>query len=99
MSFQHRAGAVGRHRRSHRRREIHDRQPDSALLRSHGRARSLIDGVDIRDYKLQGLREQIGFVLQDTVLFRGTVRDNIAYGRPNATDAGDCRGGETGQCR
>src|SRR5882724_1376493 len=46
-----------------------------------------IDGVDVRDYKLQGLREQIGFVLQDTVLFRGTVRDNIAYGRPGASQA------------
>ena len=44
-----------------------------------------IDGVDARDYKLQGLRDQIGFVLQDTVLFRGTVHDNIAYGRPSAT--------------
>jgi len=49
--------------------------------------RVLIDGVDIRDYTLQGLRDQIGFVLQDTALFRGTVRDNIAYGRPDATDA------------
>jgi subfamily B ATP-binding cassette protein MsbA len=48
--------------------------------------RVLIDGVDLRDYTLQGLRGQIGFVLQDTVLFRGTVRDNIAYGRPSATD-------------
>ncbi|HEY6293692.1 MAG TPA: ABC transporter ATP-binding protein [Terriglobia bacterium] len=45
-----------------------------------------IDGVDIRDYKLDGLRKHIGFVLQDTVLFRGTVRDNIAYGRPGATE-------------
>ena len=44
-----------------------------------------IDGVDIRDYKLHGLRSQIGFVLQDTVLLRGTVRDNIALGRPDAT--------------
>jgi ABC-type cobalamin/Fe3+-siderophores transport system ATPase subunit len=52
---------------------------------SNGRV--LIDGVDLRDFTLQGLRGQIGFVLQDTVLFRGTVRDNIAYGRPNATDA------------
>jgi ABC-type multidrug transport system fused ATPase/permease subunit len=49
--------------------------------------RVLIDGVDIRDYTLQGLRDQIGFVLQDTALFRGTIRDNIAYGRPDATDA------------
>ncbi len=44
-----------------------------------------LDGVDIRDYKLNSLRDQIGYVLQDTVLFRGTIRDNIAYGRPNAT--------------
>ena len=44
-----------------------------------------IDGVDIRDYKLQALREQIGYVLQETVLFRGTIRDNIAYGRAGAT--------------
>ncbi|MCW2653074.1 MAG: ABC-type multidrug transport system, ATPase and permease component [Mycobacterium sp.] len=45
-----------------------------------------IDGVDIRDLKLHGLRNQISFVLQDTVLFRGTVRDNIAFGRPGATE-------------
>ena len=51
-----------------------------------GAGRVLIDGVDLRDFKVQGLRKQIGFVLQDTVLFRGTVRDNIAYGRPDATD-------------
>jgi ABC-type multidrug transport system fused ATPase/permease subunit len=44
-----------------------------------------LDGVDIREYKIHPLREQIGFVLQDTVLFRGTIRDNIAYGRPGAT--------------
>jgi subfamily B ATP-binding cassette protein MsbA len=44
-----------------------------------------VDGVDIREYKLQGLRSQIGFVLQDTVLFRGTIAANIAYGRAGAT--------------
>jgi len=44
-----------------------------------------IDGIEARDYRLHGLRGSIGFVLQDTVLFRGTVRDNIAYGRPSAT--------------
>ena len=49
------------------------------------RGRVLIDGVNVADYKLDRLREQIGFVLQDTVLFAGTVRDNIAYGRPDAT--------------
>ncbi len=50
------------------------------------RGRILIDGVDVRDYKLQPMRDQIGFVLQDTVLFRGTVRSNIAYGRPGASE-------------
>ena len=45
-----------------------------------------LDGADIRQYKLRSLRDQIGFVLQDTVLFRGSIRDNIAYGRPGATE-------------
>jgi ABC-type multidrug transport system fused ATPase/permease subunit len=47
--------------------------------------RILIDGRDIRDYTVQGIRNQIGFVLQDTVLFSGTIRDNIAFGRHDAT--------------
>jgi ABC-type multidrug transport system fused ATPase/permease subunit len=48
--------------------------------------RVLIDGTDVATYKLAGLRAQVGFVLQETVLFRGTIRENIAYGRPGATD-------------
>ena len=44
-----------------------------------------IDGKDITDYKLEALRHQIGYVLQETVLFRGTILENIAFGRPNAT--------------
>jgi ABC-type multidrug transport system fused ATPase/permease subunit len=48
--------------------------------------RITIDGVNVCDYKLHGLRTQIGFVLQDTALLRGTVRDNIAFGRPDATE-------------
>ena len=44
-----------------------------------------IDGRDVREYKVNPLREQIGYVLQDTVLFRGTILENIAFGRPNAT--------------
>jgi ABC-type multidrug transport system fused ATPase/permease subunit len=44
-----------------------------------------IDGHDVRDYKLKPLRDQIGYVLQDTVLFRGTILENIAFGRPDAT--------------
>jgi ABC-type multidrug transport system fused ATPase/permease subunit len=45
-----------------------------------------VDGTDVRDYHLQALRDQIGYVLQETVLFRGTVADNIAYGRAGATE-------------
>lgn len=45
-----------------------------------------IDGKDITRFSIDGLRSQIAFVLQDTVLFYGTVRDNIAYGRPEATE-------------
>jgi ABC-type Mn2+/Zn2+ transport system ATPase subunit len=44
-----------------------------------------VDGVDLREYRLHGLRSQIAYVLQETVLFRGTVAENIAYGRGSAT--------------
>ena len=48
--------------------------------------RIMIDGIDISDYKIAALRSQIGFVLQDTLLLHGTIRENIAYGRPEATE-------------
>jgi ABC-type multidrug transport system fused ATPase/permease subunit len=51
----------------------------------HG-GRVLIDGADITTFKLAALRAQIGFVLQETVLFRGTIRENIAYGWPGANE-------------
>lgn len=47
----------------------------------------LWDGVDLRDAKISSLRHQIGLVTQETVLFNDTVRHNIAYGRPDATEA------------
>ncbi len=43
-----------------------------------------IDGVDVRDYTLKSLRDQISFVLQDTLLFRSSIWENIAYGQPDA---------------
>ena len=46
-----------------------------------------IDGANIRDYMLKGVREQISFVLQETLLFHASVWDNIAYGKPDATPA------------
>ncbi len=49
--------------------------------------RILIDGHDLRDVTLDSLRSQIGIVLQETTLFSGTIRDNIAFGRPEATRA------------
>jgi ATP-binding cassette subfamily B protein len=49
--------------------------------------RIVLDGVDLRDYRLADLRNQFGIVLQETVLFSATVAENIAYARPEATEA------------
>ena len=46
-----------------------------------------LDGIDIRHIKKRSLRNQIGIVQQDVFLFAGTIRENIAYGKPDATDA------------
>ena len=48
--------------------------------------RITIDGQDIRHLTLKSLRSQIGMVQQDVYLFSGTIRDNIAYGKPDASD-------------
>jgi ABC-type multidrug transport system fused ATPase/permease subunit len=59
------------------------------LLRFYDPAsgRIAIDGHDLRDVDLQSLRDSIAVVLQESLVVAGTVRDNIAYGRPGATDA------------
>ena len=49
--------------------------------------RILIDGHDIRDVTMRSLRRQVGIVLQDPVLFSGTIADNIRYSRPEASEA------------
>jgi ABC-type multidrug transport system fused ATPase/permease subunit len=49
--------------------------------------RVLLDGVDLRDLTLEGLRSQIGIVFQDTFLFATTIRENIVFGRPGASEA------------
>ncbi|MGC9399994.1 MAG: ABC transporter ATP-binding protein [Anaerolineae bacterium] len=49
--------------------------------------RVTVDGVNVRAFDKATLRRNIGFVLQESVLFSGTIRDNIRYGRPNASDA------------
>ena len=46
----------------------------------------LLDGVDVRDYPLEELRGRIGMVLQNNVLFSGTIRENLLWGRPDATE-------------
>jgi len=48
--------------------------------------RVTLDGVDMRDIPLDALRAQVGIALQEVVLFSGTIRDNIRYGRPDATE-------------
>lgn len=49
--------------------------------------RVTIDGIDVRDVTIESLRKQIGIVLQETFLFSATIRENIAYGRTDATEA------------
>jgi subfamily B ATP-binding cassette protein MsbA len=58
-----------------------------------------IDGTDIREYRLKSLRNQISFVLQDTLLFRATIWENIAYGRPDASPDAIRRAAELANAR
>ena len=58
-----------------------------ARLYEPQRGRMTIDGRDLRGYRVASLRREIGFVLQETVLFAGTVRENIRFGKLDATDA------------
>ena len=53
---------------------------------SRKRGRVLIDGQDVLEYSVRSLRNEIGFVLQESMLFAGTVRENIRIGRLEATD-------------
>ena len=57
-----------------------------------------IDGEDIRHYKRQDLRDSLGMVLQDVYMFAGTVRDNIAYGKLDATDEEIVRAAKAANC-
>jgi len=70
-------GATGSGKRQH-----HQPDPRFYDVTSGG---VTIDGHDVRGVKLDSLRSQIGIVLQDTTLFTGTIRDNIAFGRPDAS--------------
>jgi len=61
----------------------------SLLMRFYdtGAGQILLDGVDLKDYRLADLRNQFALVLQDTVLFAATIEENIAYARPGAAEA------------
>ena len=59
--------------------------------------RILVDGIDVRDFKIASLRSAIGIVSQETFLFGASLRENIAYGRPGATDDRIMRAAEAAQ--
>jgi ABC-type multidrug transport system fused ATPase/permease subunit len=61
------------------------------------KGRLTIDGVDVRDVRLQSLRREIGIVSQDPFLFSASVRENISFGRPDATDADVARAASLAQ--
>ena len=78
-------GPDGRAGRRDRRRQVDVRQARGAVLRPDRRA-VLVDGHDLRAVTAQSLRSQMGIVPQEGFLFSGTIRENIAFGRPDATD-------------
>ena len=72
--------------RTNRGGQIHPGQPDPALLRRVPAARSPWMAATSAQFTLDSLRQQISIVLQDVFLFHGTVRENILFGRPDATE-------------
>ena len=78
--------ADGRLRRRDRRGQVHAGQAGRPVLRPD-RRRVTVDGTDLRELDLTAYRHRLGVVPQEPYLFAGTVRDAIAYGRPEATDA------------
>jgi subfamily B ATP-binding cassette protein MsbA len=89
----HRAGSGRGDRRSVGHRQDDHRRTHPALLRSPVGA-DQDRRTDIREFTLKSLRDQVSFVLQDTLLFRGTVWENIAYGKPDAEIRGHGRAAE-----
>ncbi|MBE5948776.1 MAG: ABC transporter ATP-binding protein [Lachnospiraceae bacterium] len=61
--------------------------------------RVLVDGIDVRDYELNVLRDKVGVVLQKAVLFKGTLRDNLRWGNENATEEEMIRALELAQAK
>ena len=84
VSFRAHAGRDHRDHRQHRRRQDDAGLPGAAAVRRHRRARSLVDGVDVRDLDPEVLWRRIGLVPQKAYLFSGTVASNLRYGNPDA---------------
>lgn len=84
ISFHVKAGGNDWPGRSQWSGQIHDHQPNMPVLRSYWR-RNPSRWPDMRKVKLADLRRQIGLVLQDPFLFNGTIAENIAYGKPDAS--------------
>ena len=61
--------------------------------------RVLLDGIDVREFQLRALRQQVAMVLQQPLVFPTTVRENIAYGQPDASAAQIARGRPAGAAR
>ena len=59
----------------------------------------LVDGVNVKDWNLYDLRDNIGMAMQDIFLFSDTIEGNIAYGRPNCTFEGNSRSCCHGRCQ
>ena len=58
-----------------------------------------LDGINMNDIELHSLREQIGIVSQDIILFNDTVKENIAFGKPGCADADIIEAARDGLCR
>ena len=86
FSLEVRAGRDGGAGRPERRRQEHGVPAAAALLRRRSRATSRIDGVPVAALALTDLRQRIGIVPQDSVIFSTSALENIRYGRPDASD-------------
>ena len=89
LDLQNRGRGAGGHRRPEREREVDRGHVGLTVLRTRTTGSVLVDGHDVRGVTLDSLRRQIGVVFDDSFLFSDTVRSNIAYGRPDASERGD----------
>ena len=65
--------------------KVDDHRPDLRFLCAHAKARILVDGMDLSTVRLDSYRTRLGVVLQESFLFDGTIRENVAFSRPDAS--------------